>query len=266
MEQLFQNKLVADSETKFTAEEEYAESQFLETIRFKHGQYTINPLLREKCVPLQNNFNIAIHRYKSLRKRLKINPELEQQYVEAMNTLITNKEVEEVDDSEVTALDPTIVLYYIPHMPVIREDKLSTKIRPVFDASAKNNQGLSLNDQLIAGPKTQSSISLLMINVRLNPIVLLADLRRMFYSISYNPEPDGSMKGLKNNRDLYRFLWTDNKDEATKILRFITMLMGAKSSPYQAARVVQYHLEKIIKTSDDDEEIRCAEILLRHCT
>ena len=150
-------------------------------------------------------------------------------------------------------------------MPVIREDELTTKMRLVFDASAKNNQGLSHNDQLIAGPKTQSSISLLMINVRINPIVLLPDLRRMFYSISYNPEPDGSMKGLQNNRDLYRFLWTDNRDEAPKILRFVAMLMGAKSSPYQAARVVQYHFERIVKTSDDDEEIRCAKMLLKHC-
>ena len=108
-------------------------------------------------------------------------------------------------------------------MPVIQEDKLTTKIRPVFDASAKNNQGLSINDQLIEGPKTQSSISLLMINVRLNPIVLLADLRRMFYSIAYNPEPDGSMKGLKNNRDLYRFLWTNERDEVPKIFRFVAM-------------------------------------------
>ena len=70
MEQLFQNERVAESETKLTAEEEYAERHFLETIRLENGQYTVNPLLREKCVPLQNNFNIAIHRYKSLRKGL----------------------------------------------------------------------------------------------------------------------------------------------------------------------------------------------------
>ena len=95
-----------------------------------------------------------------------------------------------------------------------------------------------------------------MINVRLNPMVLLANLRRMFHSISYNPEPDGSMKGLKNNRDLYRFLWTNEGDEAPKIFRFVAMLMGAKSSPYQAARVVQYHLEKFVKTSDDDDEMK----------
>ena len=171
-----------------------------------------------------NNFNVAIIRYKNLRKRLKTNKELEKQYVDAMNILVENNEVEEVDESEIKASDPTRILYYIPHLPVVREDKITTKIRPVFDASAKNNQGLSLNDQLIAGPKTQSSISQLMINVRLNPIVLLADLRRMFYSISYNPEPDGSMKGLQNNRDLFRFLWTDNSDDPPKILRFVKFI------------------------------------------
>ena len=74
MEQLFQNEGVVESETKFTAEEEYAERHFLETIRFKNGQYTVNPLLREKCVPLQNNFNIAIYKHKSLRKGLELIP------------------------------------------------------------------------------------------------------------------------------------------------------------------------------------------------
>ena len=102
-----------------------------------------------------------------------------------------------------------------------------------------------------------------MINVRLNPIVLLADLRRMFYSIAYNPEPDGSMKGLQNNCDLFRFLWTDNSDDPPKILRFVALLMGSKSSPYQASRVVKYHLEKIINTSDNEQEVRCAKILLK---
>ena len=69
MEQLFQNEQVTEVETKLTAEEEYAEKHFLETIRFENWKYTVKPLLREKCVPLQNNFNIAIDRYKSLGKK-----------------------------------------------------------------------------------------------------------------------------------------------------------------------------------------------------
>ena len=164
MDKLFNEERANDSQSSYTAEEEYAEQHFLKHVKFTNGQYSINPLLREKCVPLLNNFNVAIIRYKNLRKRLKTNKELEKQYVDAMNILVENNEVEEVDESEIKASDPTRILYYIPHLIVVREDKVTPKIRPVFDASAKNNQGLSLNDQLIAGPKTQSSISQLMIN------------------------------------------------------------------------------------------------------
>ena len=43
--------------------------------------------------------------------------------------------------------------YYIPHHPVIREDKNTSKDRKVFDASAKND-GPSLNECLYKGPKS----------------------------------------------------------------------------------------------------------------
>lgn len=100
-----------------------------------------------------------------------------------MNSLITNNEVEEVRDNVVTAYNPNRVLYSILHLSIIGEDKVTTQFRPVLDVSAKNIQGLSLNDQLIAGPKTQSFLSLLKIDVRLNTIVLLTDLRRVFHSM-----------------------------------------------------------------------------------
>ena len=73
---------------------------------------------------LLNNFNVAIIRYKNLRKRLKTNKELEKQYVDAMNISVENNEMEEVDESEIKASDPTRILYYIPYLPVVREDKV----------------------------------------------------------------------------------------------------------------------------------------------
>lgn len=35
--------------------------------------------------------------------------------------------------------------HYLPHRPVIKEKSLTTRIRPVFDASAKDRHGKSLN-------------------------------------------------------------------------------------------------------------------------
>ena len=42
---------------------------------------------------------------------------------------------------------PVGMTYYMPHSAVIRADKVTTKVRIVFDASCKDN-GVSLNDTL----------------------------------------------------------------------------------------------------------------------
>ena len=54
--------------------------------------------------------------------------------------------VEEVPQSELCSSYP---MFYMPHHPVVR-DSVSTKIRPVFDASASGPNGMSLNDCILA--------------------------------------------------------------------------------------------------------------------
>ena len=49
---------------------------------------------------------------------------------------------------EVTGLDPNSEdATYLPHHPVIRQSALTTKLRVVFNASAKTDNGHSLNDE-----------------------------------------------------------------------------------------------------------------------
>ena len=58
--------------------------------------------------------------------------------------------IEEVPPEEIVSDHPT---YYMPHRPVVRESSRTTKIRNVFDTSAKGYNGMSLNDCLEAHPQ-----------------------------------------------------------------------------------------------------------------
>lgn len=46
----------------------------------------------------------------------------------------------------------------MPHRPVVKEASVSTKVRPVFDASSPGYNGVSLNDCLHAGPSLIPSL------------------------------------------------------------------------------------------------------------
>ena len=49
--------------------------------------------------------------------------------------------------------------FYLPHRPMIRESAETTKIRIVYDASAKpNKDSVSLNECLETGPPLQNSL------------------------------------------------------------------------------------------------------------
>jgi len=58
---------------------------------------------------------------------------------------------------KVQAGETTDTVYYLSHHAVIRRDKQTTKLRIVYDASARD-KGLSLNDCLFSRPKFDQSI------------------------------------------------------------------------------------------------------------
>ena len=67
--------------------------------------------------------------------------------------------------------------FYIPHKPVIRENADSTKLRIVYDASAKERAEVpSLNDCLHAGPSLQNKLWSVLVRGRFHPVAVTADL------------------------------------------------------------------------------------------
>ena len=70
-------------------------------------------------------------------------------------------------------------VHYLSHRPVVREDKETTKIRAVFDASCGNN-GPSLNDCLYPGLTMLSKIFDILVRFRFNKVAILADIKQAF--------------------------------------------------------------------------------------
>ena len=58
----------------------------------------------------------------------------------------------QVVDEESAHTQQTGTVRYIPHKEVVREDKNTTKLRVVYDASSKQPQQPSLNECLEPGP------------------------------------------------------------------------------------------------------------------
>ena len=61
---------------------------------------------------------------------------------------------------------------YLPRKEVIKEEKSTTKIRVVFDASAKKRDAVSLNEILYEGPSLTPELFTLLIKFRIYPIAI----------------------------------------------------------------------------------------------
>ena len=72
------------------------------------------------------------------------------------------------------------------HIFVLQDSiMLAHKSGPYLMHLVKNNQDISLNNNIVPGPKTQKNLSRLNIHIRMKPIILMCDINRMFCSVSY---------------------------------------------------------------------------------
>ncbi|GFW87490.1 uncharacterized protein TNCV_1301351 [Trichonephila clavipes] len=97
--------------------------------------------------------------------------------------------------------------HYLPHHPVYK-DNSTTKIRPVFDGSAKEKNSSSINECLEKGP---------------------------------------NMIGLQEkDRPFLRFLWWENGvKKKTKIYQHKRVVFGITSSPFLLGATLEYHLKQV---------------------
>ena len=213
------------------AEEVLAEQQLHSTIvRGFDGRYQMPLLFKPDAQPLRNNYKIALTRLLARERKLSKDPELRKAYNEAMSVYF------ERGDAEVVKGEAIIeeCCYYIPHNLVQKTESETTKNRIVFDASCKNQDGLSLNSQLLRTPAFVPRIPGILLRFRRNLIALTADISKMFLQFPNRAE----------DRKYHRFLWRESPKDAVKHCALTTMTFGIADSPYKAIEGVRQHVKQ----------------------
>ena len=135
----------------------------------------------------------------------------------------------------------------MPHHAVYKRDRLSTKVRIVFDASAKVGKEPSLNDCILQGPALQPNLVSILIRFRNHLVALMTDIKKMFLQIEL----------AEKDRDVHSYLWREMKtNKVPRVYRMQRVAFRVNCSPFLAISTVRNHAKRYQdQFSDAAEEI-----------
>lgn len=194
------------------------------TIRDTSGRYIVNLPFKDPPEILGDSYHVASRRFLILEKRLNASLFLRQNY----NNVI----MDYLEKDYLSPVNPDRLLessYYIPHHSVLRDDKTTTKLRIVLDASCKTSTSYSLNDILHSGKNLQADLFKVLMNVRLFPIVISADIRQMYLQILVK----------EDHRRFQRIVFRFRDDDPLQVYEFSRVCFGMRCSPYLALRTIR---------------------------
>ena len=119
--------------------------------------------------------------------------------------------------------------FYLPIHAVYKDASTTTKVRAVFDASAKLSTGVSLNDTLLVGPTIHPPLIDVLLLFRSYLVALTADVSKMYRAV----------KLTESDRDLHRFVWRSDSNALLKDYRMTRVTFGVSASSFAANMAVK---------------------------
>ena len=140
-------------------------------------------------------------------------------------------------------------VHYLPHQAVVRQDRDTTKVRIVLDASANVDNEPSLNDVFYSGPCMLPLLHDILIRFRIGKISIVADVQQAFFE-------------TESHRDFLRIFWFDNvlsNNPSYVLLRFARVVFDLTCSPFLLNGTLKVQLEKFIPIEglDTNKRSRC---------
>ena len=185
-------------------------------------QYQVGLLWKTDPKILPDNFSMALRCLYSTFARLKKKDGHLVRYDKIIRDQLDEGIIELVEPSRPTTEPGTC--HYLSHHPVVKENRKTTKMRMVFNASGAKKGSPSLNDCLESGPCLLPKLFDNLVRFRGYSVALCSDIKSAFLRVML----------AENCRDYVRFLWFDDiSKEFPDIvhLRFLSVLFGLKCSP-----------------------------------
>lgn len=240
----------------FTKEEQMCNDHFRNNFsRNTEGRFVVKLPFRDENPQFGDSKGLALKRLYSLERKFLREPHLKTEYVAFINEYISLGHMKLLEGKE----NPSSG-FYMPHHAVVKDSSLTTKLRVVFDGSAKSGNGASLNDALMVGPVLQQDLFSIVTRLRFHKYVLLADIVKMYRQILVSEE----------DTRFQRILWRDSPKHPVKTYELKTVTYGTASASFLAVRCLhqlaiesehEYPLgsEKILKDFYVDDLLTGAE-------
>jgi hypothetical protein len=224
---------------KANKDEARAQEIMKKTARRVGDRFEIGLLWRSDDITLPESKMTAMRRLQCVERRMVQDRNFRQQYCEKIQDYVDKGYARKLSPDEAAVENPRC--WYLPHFGVVNINK-PNKLRLVFDAASKSH-GMSLNDNLLAGPDLLKSLVAVLMKFRQRKIAYCSDVREMFHQVRIRPE----------DRCAQRFLWREgNSDRPCDVYEMQVMTFGATCSPTCA----QY-----IKNLNATEQAKSQEIL-----
>ena len=233
---------------KQTQEENDCEEHFRMTFsRDTTGRYVVRLPKRVGFEKMIGESRVmAVRRLAQLERRLGKDEGLRKRYHEAIQVYLDQNHMRMVSEEELKR-DKRLECY-LPHHPVFKESSTTTKMRPVFDGSAKTTSNCSLNEALMIGPVLQDPLFDLVLRFRKKQVALVADIEKMYLQVKVHTD----------DTPLQRILWRPSPSEPIRTYEMLRVTFGLAPSSYLATRCLQQ-----LAHDEGEAYVRAKEALLR---
>ncbi len=163
----------------------------------------------------------AVRRFLALERSLHSKKQFAE-FADVVNEYFTLGHAEPVPVTDTNK--PPSEVFYLPMHAVKKPSSTTTKLRVVFDGSAKSTTGVSLNDTLMVGPNIHSPLLDVLLRFRLYRIALTADVSKMYRAIELS----------ERDKDYHRFVWRKHPNEPLIDYRMTRITFGISASSFAA--------------------------------